>query len=590
MKDFLKTVLATMVGLLLYSVVFFFLLVGIAGIVASLGAGSKTVIVKPNSVLHLNFKSDIVERASDNSFDFSSLLGDMQPSTGLNEILKSIELAKTDDRIKGIFIENEDVPAGLATIDEIRQAIVDFKSSGKLVYAYADNMTQGSYYLSSAADKIVLNPLGELTFKGLRAEITFYKGLLDKLGVEVQVYRHGKFKSAVEPYLLSKMSDENRLQYQVMLDNMWNRFVQNVSESRNIASERLNQIADGGLVQAPYYLQTCGLIDGEAYRSDVLDDFASALGIGNAKDINFISVKKYAKSEPNVSFGGPKIAVIYASGEINKASSGYSTEAEITPKAYLEALKDAREDSTIKAVVLRVNSPGGDAQASDVIWHEVELTNRVKPVIVSMGDYAASGGYYISCPASRIVADEFTLTGSIGVFGLGLNIQKLMESRLGITADVVKTNKLSDMGSSYRKATPAEREIIQSSVEKVYNTFVSRVSNGRNMSPDRVDSIGQGRVWCGIDARRLGLVDEFGGLTKSISVAAELANVESYSLVELPKEVDPIESMLKAFTEEMTVRKMNSELGEFAKSAQYIRDLMESQGVKAQMENLIEIY
>lgn len=590
MKDFFKNVFANIVALFLYTMVFFFLAVGFVGVVSALGSGNQKIIIKPNSVLHLNFKSDIVERASNNGIDLSSLLGDMQPSVGLDEILKSIANAKDDANIKGIFIENDDIPAGIATVDEIRDAILDFKLSGKFVYAYGDNLSQTSYYLASAADKVSLNPLGELIFKGLRSEVSFYKGALEKLGVEVQVFRHGKFKSAVEPYLLSRMSDENRMQYQVMLSAMWNKYVSAVSESRKIDNGRLNQIADGCLAQMPDDALSAGLVDGIMYRSDAVDDFATCLGIDDAKKMNFVSVKKYAKSKTELQFGKPKVAVIYASGEIVRATSNYSADAEITPDAYLEALKTVREDSTIKAVVLRVNSPGGDAQVSDAIWREVELTKQVKPVVVSMGDYAASGGYYISCPASYIVANEFTLTGSIGVFGLSLNLQKLMEDKLGITTDVVKTNKLSDMGSSTRKATPAEREIIQRNVESVYETFVNRVSNGRNLAPESVDSIGQGRVWCAVDALRIGLIDSFGGITKAMKIASDMAGLDDYSIVDFPKQEDPFESVLKSLTEDVYARKMNMELGNYAKSAKYIRSLIESQGVQARMENTIYIY
>lgn len=590
MKEFFRNVLANVVALVLYTLVFFFLMIGIAGIFASLGGGNQPVVVKPNSVLQLSFSSEISDRGNSNSFDLSTLLSDEQPSAGLNDILKSIENAKTDNNIKCIFIDGEDVPAGLSTIDEIREAIIDFKTSGKPVYAYGNNMSQSGYYLSSVADKIVVNPLGEFVFKGLCAEITFYKGLLDKLGVEVQVFRHGKFKSAVEPYLLTKMSDANRLQYQAMLDAMWSKYIANVSKSRNIDVVRLNEIADGCLSQDPFNALKLGLIDSVAYREDMLADLASLVGVADTKDLNLISIKKYAKSVKSPINMKNKIAVVYASGEINRTSSSYATEPEITEKAFVEALKEVRNDSTIKAVVLRVNSPGGDAQTSDVIWREVELTKQVKPVIVSMGEYAASGGYYISCPATRILANEFTLTGSIGVFGVMLNVQKLMENKLGLTSDVVVTNKMSDIGNSMRKMSPAEREIIQSSVESIYGTFVNRVSNGRNMSPESVDSIGQGRVWCGADAIRIGLIDDFGGLTKAIAVASEMAGIDSYSIVDYPKQEDPFESMLKSLTEEACVRRINAEFGELAEPVSQIKSIIESQGVQARMENIIEIY
>lgn len=586
MKDFFKSVLATLVALFLYSFVFFILFAGIAGMVAAFG--DKTAPVKPNSVLHLSFKSEITDRASGN-VSLTSLTSGLQTGIGLNDILESISRAKTDDNIKCIFIDNSDINANLATIAEIRSAVADFKQSGKPVYAYADNLSQGIYYLASVADKIELNPTGEMLLKGLQAQVMFYKGALDKLGVEVQVFRHGKFKSAVEPYILSGMSAENRMQYQAMLDAMWRVYLQNIAESRGIDAAQLNRIADSGLSHDPQAAKQFGLIDEVAYRDDVLNELAQLTGAENIDKLNLISIGKYAKAKPFALPSDNKIAVVYASGEINQQSSGYG-EQEITEKPYVEALREVRADSSIKAVVLRVNSPGGSAQVSDNIWHEVELTKQVKPVVVSMGDYAASGGYYISCPASYIVANEYTLTGSIGVFGLTLNIQKLMSNKLGINTEVVKTNKMSDFGNAYRDVTPAEREILQSSVEKIYSTFVNRVSNGRNLLPESVDSIGQGRVWCGVDALRLHLIDAYGGLTDAISIAAEMSGTENYSLVDYPKQEEGFEAMMKMLTEEMTTRKISRELGEFAESAKFIKNLIGSQGVQARMENTIEIY
>ena len=586
MKDFLKSVLASLVALILYSFVFFILFAGIAGMVAAFG--DKAEPVKSNSVLHLSFKSDISDRGG-NNFSLSSMMsGGFQQSVGLNSILEGISRAKTDDNIKCIFIDN-DIPASLATISEIRKAIIDFKQSGKPVYAYTDNMSQGMYYLASVADKIEMNPTGDMLLKGLQAQVAFYKGALDKLGVEVQVFRHGKFKSAVEPYILSGMSAENRLQYQTMLDGMWRVYLQNVAESRGIDAAQLNQIADNGTAHDPQMAKKLGLIDEVAYRDEVLNELVALTGAENIDKLNLISIGKYAKAKPFVMPSDNKIAVVYASGEINQQSSGYG-EQEITEKVYVEALREVRADSSIKAVVLRVNSPGGSAQVSDNIWHEVELTKQVKPVVVSMGNYAASGGYYISCPASYIIANEFTLTGSIGVFGMTLNIQKLMSNKLGINTEVVKTNKMSDFGNAYRAVTPAEREIVQSEVENIYSTFVSRVSNGRNIPAERVDSIGQGRVWCGVDALRLHLIDAYGGLTDAIAKAAEMSETENYTLAEYPKQEEGFEAMMKMLTDEVAVRKIANELGEFAESAKFIKSLIGSQGVQARLENTIEIY
>ena len=586
MKDFLKSVLANLVALILYSFVFFIIFAGIAGMVAAFG--DKTTPVKPNSVLHLNFKSAITDRGGSN-INLSSLMsGGFQSSVGLNDILECINRAKTDDNIKCIFIDS-DISAGLATISEIRKAVADFKQSGKPVYAYADNLSQGFYYLASVADKIELNPTGEMLLRGFVAQVRFYKGALDKLGVEAQVFRHGKFKSAVEPYILSGMSAENRLQQQAMLDAMWRVYLQNIAESRGIDVAQLNQIADNGLAHDPLVAKQLGLIDEIAYRDEVLNELVQLTGVENIDKLNIVSIGKYAKTKPFAIPSDNKIAVVYASGEINLQSSGYG-EQEITEKLYVETLREVRADSSVKAVVLRVNSPGGSAQVSDNIWHEVELTKQVKPVVVSMGDYAASGGYYISCPASYIVANEYTRTGSIGVYGMAYNIQKLMSNKLGINTEVVKTNKMSDLGNPFRAVTPAEREIIQSSVEKTYSTFVNRVSNGRNLLPESVDSIGQGRVWCGVDALRLHLIDAYGGLTDAISIAAEMSGTEKYSLVDYPKQEEGFEAMVKMLTEEMTTSKIYNELGEFAESAKFIKNLISSQGVQARMEYTIEIY
>ena len=586
MKDFFKSVLANLVALILYSFVFFILFAGIAGVVAAFG--DKSEPVKPNSVLHLSFKSEISDRAN-NSFSLTSLTGGLQQGVGLNDILECIGRAKTDDNIKCIFIDNSDIPANLATIDEIRKALVDFKESGKPIYAYADNMSQGVYYLASVADKIGLNPTGNMLLRGLQAQVMFYKGALDKLGVDVQVFRHGKFKSAVEPYILSGMSAENRLQYQAMLDAMWGAYLQNVGAARNISAERLFQIADNGLAYEPQAAKKEGLIDEVIYRDEMLNELVAMTDVESIDKLHLVSVGKYAKAKPFMMQADKKIAVIYASGEINTQSSGYG-EQEITEKPYVKVLREVRADSSIKAVVLRVNSPGGSAQVSDNIWHEVELTKQVKPVVVSMGDYAASGGYYISCPASYIMAGEYTLTGSIGVFGLGLNLQKLMSNRLGLNVETVKTNKISDIGSAYRPMTTAEREIMQGEVEKIYSTFVSRVSTGRNLSTELVDSIGQGRVWCGVDALRLHLIDAYGGLTDAIAKAAEMSGTEKYTVVDYPKQEDGFEAMMKMLTDEVSTRKIVNELGEFAESAKFIKSLIGSQGVQARLENTIEIY
>lgn len=591
MKQFFLNVLASFLGLMLYSFVSFFLFFGMIGIVTAIGGGQKNVIIKPNSVLHLNFKSEIVDRTSSSDFDLSALINDSESSIGLNDILESINRAKTDPNICGMFIDNDDVNAGFATINEIREAIVSFKESGKFVYAYANDMAQGGYYLASAADKIVLNPLGNLTFKGLQASVMYYKDALDKLGVEMQIFRHGKFKSAVEPYFLNKMSDANRLQYQVLLSSIWNQTLDNISASRNISKEELNKIADSFAAYEVTEALKLNMIDDLMYRTAMIDNLAKAAGAKDADNLNLVSIKKYSKAKPVNVKQKEKIAVIYASGEIERETSMYSTSASITPKEYVETLRKVRADSSVKAVVLRVNSPGGDALSSDIIWNEVALTKQVKPIIVSMGDYAASGGYYISCAASKIIANQSTLTGSIGVFGVIPNAQKLTRDKLGLNVEVVKTNELSDfLGSVYKPISEPAGKVLQNRVETIYGTFVSRVSDGRGMSPESVDEIGQGRVWSGFDAKRIGLVDDFGGLTKAIETAADIAGISNYALVDYPEQEEGIEVIMKMLGDEVFARKINSYLGEFGESVKSVNSIIKSQGVQARMENIVTIH
>lgn len=590
MKQFLLNVLASFLGLMLYSFVSFFLFMGMIGIAASIGGGQKNVVIKPNSVLHLNFKSEIVDRTSSNNFDISTLLYDTESSLGLNDILESINRAKTDPNICGMFIDNDDVNAGFATINEIREAIVSFKESGKFVYAYANDMSQGGYYLASAADKIVLNPLGNLTFKGLQASVMYYKDALDKLGVEMQIFRHGKFKSAVEPYFLNKMSEANRLQYQVLLSSIWNQTLDNISDSRNISKEELNKIADNFAAYEVTDALKLNMIDELQYRTAMIENLATAAGAKDADNLSLVSIKKYSKANPANIKHKEKIAVIYASGDIVREANLYSTSASIAPKEYVEVLRNVRADSSVKAVVLRVNSPGGDALSSDIIWNEVALTKQVKPVIVSMGDYAASGGYYISCAASKIIANQSTLTGSIGVFGVFPNAQKLTRDKLGLNVEVVKTNELSDLGSVYKPISESANKVIQNSVETIYSTFVSRVSDGRGMSPESVDEIGQGRVWSGFDAKGIGLVDDFGGLTKAIETAADMAGISNYALVDYPKQEEGFEAIMKMLGEEMFTHKIDNYWGEFGKSVSSVNSIIKSQGVQARMENIVTIH
>lgn len=590
MKDFLKNVFATIVGLFLYSFVIGFFFIGVFGVIMTLTTSSTPTSVNSNSILHLNFKSAIVDYVDTKNIDYMSLLDpDMPQPTGLNDILKAITFATIDDNIKGIFIENDDINAnGLATIEEIRNALLDFKVTGKFIYAYANDMSQSSYYLSSVADKIIINPTGSLIFKGLCSEVLFFKDALDKLGIEAKIYRHGKFKSAVEPYMLNKMSNENRLQYKAMITPIWNKITADIAQSRGVSTQALNQIADNFLAYNPYAAAKLNLIDEVKYRDDVLDELAQNLGFNSTDKLEFISVNNYASTLPT-NTAPSQIAIVYASGEIVRNNSSNYYETQISAKTFVETFKTIRTDTTIKAVVLRINSPGGEVLASDVISREVSLTAQQKPVVVSMGDYAASGGYYIACGATKIIANESTITGSIGVFGLSFDMQELANKKLGIYSDVVKTNELADFGSFINETSTKEKRVMQASVDNMYATFINRVSYGRNLPQAYVDSIGEGRVWSGIDAYRLNLTDDFGGLTIAIDKAAELANITSYSIDEYPKNDDSFITLLYSLTQSAYQNQAKKELGKFYTSAQYLNSLLKTNGIQAKMENFIEI-
>jgi protease-4 len=492
MKSFLKSVLATMVGVLLASIVGFFLFIGLIAALVSSG-DNKEVKVKDGSVLHIQLSEKVTERSSKNpfeNFDFTSF-SSKKGQPGLNDILQEIKFAKSDEHIKGIYLDVPSVAMGMAMMEEIRNALIDFKKSGKFIYAYAENYSQGAYYLVSVADKIYLNPLGSIALTGLSTEIMFLKGTLDKLEIEPQIIRHGKFKSAVEPYIRENMSEENRAQIAGFVNPIWNHIVTNVAASRKITPAAINLMADSLKINEAKDALDNKLVDKLAYYDEFMDDLSVKAGKKKGEAPEFITMNKYKNASIATSTAKDKIAVIYANGEI---SGGEGDDEKIGSETLAKTIADARKDDKIKAIVLRVNSPGGDALASDVIWREVVLAKKVKPVVVSMGDLAASGGYYISCAANKIVAEPTTLTGSIGVFGLMFNAQNMFKNKLGITFDTYKTNNYGDIGTMNRPMTESERVIIQRSVDQVYNTFTSRVAEGRNMKQADVDSIAQGRV------------------------------------------------------------------------------------------------
>jgi protease IV len=588
MKDFFKFMLASMLGFIIISIVLFFIMVGVIAGLASF-ADKKAVVIEPNTVLRMKLDKPIFDRAPKDPFSFFSPEGlDMNENPGLNDILKNIEKAKSDPNISGIYLDLGFVPSGISTIREIRQALVDFKSGGKFIVAYGEVFSQGAYFLGSVADKIYLHPDGAIEFKGLAAEIFFVKGMLAKLDIDMQVIRHGKYKSAIEMFTEDKMSPANREQLDAMVSDIWLTALTDISASRNISSDQLNKIADNlDALDADKALST-KLVDGLFYKDEMTAELKNLLGLEEKEKVLTVSEGKYMLVPPTEQekVSANKIAVVYAIGNI---IDGKGDDRTIGSDNISEAIKQARENEKVKAIVLRVNSPGGSAQASEVIRREVELAVQKKPVVVSMGDVAASGGYWISASASKILADPTTITGSIGVFGMIPNMQEFFNDKLGITFDQVKTNTYSDFPNLSRPLTTYETVIIERQIEKIYSDFLTLVSTGRKMEKSQVDSVGQGRVWSGVDALSIGLIDEFGGLQDAIKDAAELASVTEYNLMSLPAQKDPFQQIIDELTGNVYSGRIESELGEYYTYYQYLKQIREYQGVQARLPYEISI-
>ena len=588
MKNFLKYTLATITGIIITSILFFIVL--LASLSALVASGNKPVTITDNSILILKAGVAIPDRGNQNPLAGLDLFNmTLTQSPGLNEILQNIEKASVDRKIKGILIENGLLSTGWATTEEVRNAIKNFRSTGKFVISYSDYiLTQQCYYLSTAADKIYINPGSMVEFKGLSSEIMFYKNALEKIGVEVQVTRHGKFKGAVEPFILDKLSEENRSQIKDYAGSIWKQVIKDISESRGIRVEELNRIADnldGNIASRAFETK---LVDGLMYRDALIDTLKSLSGIGANKDINFVSMTKYTKvPDPHKSISVKnKIAVVYAEGTI---VTGKGNENNIGGNYYADIIRQQRKDTTVKAIVLRVNSPGGSAIASDIMWRELELASKVKPVVVSMGNYAASGGYFISAPATKIYANPTTISGSIGVFGLIPNAGKLLEQKLGLTTEVVNTNKNSDFPSIYRPMNSYEKEMMQISIEQIYSDFVNKVASGRNMTAHAVDSIGQGRVWSGTSAQKIGLIDSIGGLYDAIKGAAQLADIRIYSITELPVLEDPYVKLLTQLSGEIRMNILKKELGESVKYYNMVQEIRDLSGIQARLPFFLEL-
>ena len=579
MKDFIKFTFASVLGVVLAGIIFTIL--GIVTMVGMVASSDTETVVKENSIFVLDLEGTLSERVQDNPFQ--TLMGEENQAYGLDDILASIQKAKDNEDIKGIYLQTAFLETSFASLEEIRHALLDFKGSGKFIVAYADQYTQDMYYLASVADKIIVNPQGSISWHGLASQPIFFKDLLKKVGVEMQIFKVGTYKSAVEPFIATEMSDANREQVTAFLSSIWGRLLEDVSASRNIPVETLNKFANEmmDLQPAETYLAN-GLADTLLYKDGVLDYLKEISGREADESLRTLSLEdmKNVKRNTPLDKSGNIIAVYYAFGGIDDSTS---PEEGINSEKVIKDLRKLREDETIKAVVLRVNSPGGSAYGSEQIWREVVLLKEKKPVIVSMGDYAASGGYYISCAADYIVADPTTLTGSIGIFGMFPNMEELLTDKLGLHFDMVKTNKFADMGTLARPFNSDERAAMQNYINNGYKLFVKRCADGRGMSVGAIEKIAEGRVWTGATAKELGLVDELGGLNKAIEIAAQKAEVEAYSLLTYPSKESFFSSLMNEGKSNYIEGQLMETLGEAYPSIKFIQNVKDMDRIQARM-------
>ena len=583
---FLRNLLAAILGCLIAFGVIFFMFFVFAALV---GSGDDGVVVKENSILELSLNQPINDyEGKDSSDPFASLFNEAQ---GLDEILHTIKVATNDDKVKGISMTTGFLQAGMAQTQEIREALNAFKDKGKFIYSHADFYTQKNYYLASVADEIYINPQGAMDFKGLASEVLYYKDLQEKTGIKMEVIRHGKYKSAVEPYLSNEMSEANRSQIKELITSLWSSMLTDIATSRNIDVTSLNVIADTLGGRTPAYAVQSGLVDGSIYFDEYEALLKNKLGLEEDTKLNYIDFGDYVKvaGKKTLKKGTNKIAVIYAQGEILYGEGGKQF---IGQGVINEALKKARDNDNVKAIVMRVNSPGGSALVSDIIWREIELTKKIKPVVVSFGNVAASGGYYIAAGADKIFAEPTTITGSIGVFGTIPNVNELAAD-IGINAEQVGTNKNSIDYSLFEPMTDSFRNQVQEGIEHTYDTFLQRVADGRKMSIEAVDAIAQGRVWSGVDAIKLGLVDEIGNLDDAIAAAAKMVNLESYGVRKYPKYKSDFEKLMEDFggaKAKVGEAFIKEELGDEAfQVLKEFKQLSEQKGIQARMPFTLNI-
>jgi len=582
MKQFFKFFFASCLGTFVTLIALG--LIGMGLINSAVKSASKKDKVNVNSVLSIKLNEAVPERTNNTPIDPWSFETD--EITGMADMLKAIQRAKDDDNIKGIYIESPMPQMNFASISAVRAAILDFKESGKFVVAYADYMSETGYYLSSVADKVIVNPVGGVDYNGFVAQVPYFKGMLDKIGVKYEIFKVGKFKSATEPYSENQMSEENRKQLRVYINDIYNNYLADLSKSRKITVAELRRLADNLSIQTVDDAVKYGLIDTTGYRDNVNDELRKRLGLTKKQKVKSVSLAKYTQlTRPKQNYKQKqKVAVVYAEGTI---LMGTKEAGSIGGENYASIIRKLRKDKNVKAIVLRVNSPGGSMIASEKIWRELSLAKEAgMPIVVSMGDYAASGGYYIACMADTILAEANTLTGSIGVFSMFPNAQKLMNEKLGVRMDTVKTNEYALGINPIVGLSEKESKALQATTEKYYDIFIQRVANGRNMNKDSVMAIAEGRIWTGTRAKKLGLVDEIGNLDKAIEIAASMADLNDYRLAEYPKVKDPIEQYIQQFTGNKVSAKnaiIRNELGDLYPYYAQLKTMQELEGVQARM-------
>ena len=555
MRSFLKIFLASFLALLLFTFIGFLILFAV---VAGITSDEKPV-VGSKGVLVVDLTKEYKEQKNDNPIN--TLRGNTDENVpGLYDVIRMIAYAKKDSSVKGIYIKSDENANGYAASEELRDAILDFKKSRKFVIAFGDVLSQKAYYVASAADKVYCSPKGTVDWRGLESTLFFLKGTLEKLEIEPQIFYAGKFKSATEPLRAYQMTEPNKLQTSVYLNDLYSRILMAAAQKSKSDTGTLHQLANTGVVQTATEALRYGLIDGVKYDDEVKGEIIGNLKIKQEDNINFISLGKYARSVDFSPNSGDRIAIIYAEGEITDGKGDEGTT--IGSDNFRSIIRKARLDKNIKAIVFRVNSPGGSALASEEIWREISIAKKVKPVVVSFGDVAASGGYYISCNADSIFAQPNTITGSIGVFGIIPNMKKFFNDKLGITFDGVKTGPFADMPSASRPLNAAEKQFIQNSIDTIYTTFKNRVAEGRKLPLQVVDSIAQGRVWTGQRALKIGLVDKLGSINDAVACAARMSKLKEFTLREYPEKKNFIEDLLKNYKEETKVETIKEEIGE----------------------------